>query len=667
MSRKTRATRAKAKPAPVDVHQINASVVAAAPLALCVTDREMRILQVSERWLLDRRLDGVEVVGRCLYDVAPSAIEWKPFYDQALEGEVVSRDRLRFELPDGSHMWARGEVRPWRDEAGEVAGLMLLSIDITDMVEALEETKRSEERLKLALEIGELRMWEMDYKRRVLSAAGSDTRTGTATYDELDADIWRAVHPKDRPAAMDAWKRHVKEGAPYRQVYRQMQIDGPHVWVDTAVEAIKDERGRVVRTVGVIRNIDKQKRGEMELVKAKEAAEAANKAKSEFLANMSHEIRTPLNGVMGVAGALARTRLDAQQQEMVELIETSAKTLETLLSDVLDLARVEAGHMEIKPEPFDLAASVDACAALFEPSAEAKGLLFRVDIAPEAQGVYLGDAARLRQILANLLGNAVKFTARGGVHLRVEAQPAEADAKLVFQVVDTGIGFDEETAQRLFGRFQQADGSITRQYGGTGLGLAISRSLAEAMGGSLTAVGDPGEGAIFTLTLALPRAEASLAPHPASDERGGPAADIGAMRVLLAEDHPTNRRLVEMILGAAGVDLTCVENGVEAVEAALAQDFDLILMDMQMPRLDGLSATREIRAAEARSGRTPTPIFSLTANAMPEHIAASKDAGADGHLSKPITADGLLARVEEGWRLALARRQTAGALAKKRA
>ncbi|HEX2561637.1 ATP-binding protein [Phenylobacterium sp.] len=614
-----------------------AGFVASAPVAMCVTDRDLRIIQASPRWRMQQPAD--KVIGQNIFEAYPDTRRWEPVYRRCLAGRSEHHDRVQIKAPDGSTRWVRVEVNPWRTADDEIGGLLIMSVDVTGMGEALEESRRSEERLKLALEIGELRMWEMDYKRRQLSAAGDETATPSATYDDLSRDIWRAVHPEHREAAIAAWERHVRHGEPFRQVYKMLQPSGPHQWVYSAVEAIKDENGKVIRTVGVLRNIDKQKRAELELLKAKEAAEAANRAKSEFLANMSHEIRTPLNGVMGVAGALARTPLSPKQAEMVGIVETSAATLEALLSDILDLARVEAGRLELKSEPFDVAASVDACAALFEASAEAKGLHFQSRVAPQAKGWRLGDATRLRQILSNLLGNAVKFTAAGRVSLDVR----EEAGRLVFEVCDTGIGFDEETAARLFARFQQADGSITRKFGGTGLGLAISRSLAEAMGGTLEGHGAPGRGATFTLTLPLPRSEAH-APREAEAEAPGEALD--AMRVLLAEDHPTNRRVVQLILEAAGVDLTCVENGAEAVQAAAAERFDLVLMDMQMPVMDGLTAIREIRVLERTAGRTPMPIYTLTANAMPEHALASTEAGADGHVTKPVTAAALLSCVQ---------------------
>jgi CheY-like chemotaxis protein len=350
---------------------------------------------------------------------------------------------------------------------------------------------------------------------------------------------------------------------------------------------------------------------------------------------------------MGVASALQRTELSAGQHEMVGLITSSAETLESLLSDVLDLARIEAGRLELKAEPFDLCQAVRDVASLFEPSAAAKRLALSVDAPKTASGPFIGDAARLRQVLSNLVSNAVKFTTVGGVRIGVSARPAHDATAVTITVADTGIGFDAAAAERLFERFEQADGSITRRYGGTGLGLAISRSLAEAMGGKLSAVSQPGEGATFTLELMLPRAAARTADAMAPTNAAAQGADVSRLNVLLAEDHPTNRRVIELILGAAGVSLTCVENGAEAVEAWRGGGFDLVLMDMQMPVMDGLTATRAIRAEERRRGLARTPVLALTANAMAEHARASADAGVDGHLTKPISAESLLGALAE--------------------
>jgi len=624
-------------------------VIDSAPVALVMTDRKLRVLQSSSRWRIEMDALDAEIRGRSLHDFFSAAPEqWQPLLKRALKGETFRASRVRLTLPNGAQPWARCEITPWRNNSGGIGGLLVMTNDITDMVEALESTRRSEQTLKLALEIGELEMWELDHKDRRLNSAGPAAVQGGEGlgYEEFSRDVWRGVHPADLPGAMAAWDRYELTGEPFRATFRMLQRDAPHVWVQAATELVRDKAGEIERTVGVLRNIDKQKRGEIALARAKEVAESANRAKSEFLANMSHEIRTPLNGVMGVASALSRTGLDANQREMVGLIESSAKTLERLLSDVLDLARVESGRLELAREPFALSRCIADVSALFHPSAQAKGLELVAEPSPEIDGDFLGDAPRVRQILSNLMANAVKFTPAGEVRIGGSARATPDGIEATIWVKDTGIGFDAETKARLFSRFEQADGSISRRFGGAGLGLAISRSLAEHMGGALDACAEPGRGTVFTLTLPLVRAAAApgadAAPAAASladDERP-------ALRVLLAEDHPINRRVVQLILESAGVDLTCVEHGAAAVEAWTRGAFDLVLMDMQMPVMDGLTAIGEIRERERRLGRPRTTIYALTANAMPDHARATGAAGADGHLTKPITADALFAIVE---------------------
>jgi signal transduction histidine kinase/ActR/RegA family two-component response regulator len=519
--------------------------------------------------------------------------------------------------------------------------------DITDMVEALETSERSERRLKLAAEIADLHVYEMDYGNRVMFSGGdlSVFSDRELTYDDFWRDPTCLVHGDDVARVRQVWAECQAAGRPFRAEYRVKPVNGRDVWAFGGFDLVLGSDGKPKRMTGVLQNITPRKQAELALTQARDAAQTANRAKSEFLANMSHEIRTPLNGVMGVAGALARTDLSESQQDMIRLIETSAQTLESLLSDVLDLARIESGRMALAMAPFAMEDAVGPVAALFKPNAQGKGLDFELDLPSSARGVFLGDAARIRQILSNLVSNAVKFTAKGKVRLAVAAETgADGTCQVRFTVSDTGIGFTSEARRRLFERFEQADGSITRRYGGTGLGLAISRSLAEEMGGSLTATSAPGEGSCFTFMLELPRREpAALAPRekPLEAELAPPLAAF-VPRVLLAEDHPTNRRVVELILGAVGVNLTSVVNGQEALDAFASQAFDLILMDMQMPVMDGLTAIEAIREQEAAEGRPRTPIFALTANAMPEHAEASRRAGADAHLTKPIAADALI-------------------------
>ncbi|WP_158916535.1 ATP-binding protein [Caulobacter sp. S45] len=363
--------------------------------------------------------------------------------------------------------------------------------------------------------------------------------------------------------------------------------------------------------------------------------EQANAAKSRFLANMSHELRTPLNGVIAISEILAKEQTSPRNAELSQLIVSSGRLLQQVLTDILDFSKIDAGEMQLESAPFDLETTIFRVAELHHASAEAKGVQLAWTLEPAAAGAYRGDSVRLTQVLSNLLSNAVKFTATGQVELTVAALD---DGSVRFEVSDTGIGFDEEVKARLFQRFEQADASIRRRFGGTGLGLAICRSLVELMGGRIWAQSTPGEGSRFTFDLPLPHdlQPAGFAAEPEEE------VDIEGLHILLAEDHPTNQRVVQLIMDAAGVDLTTVDDGQAALDMLEVRTFDVVLMDMQMPVLDGISATSLLRQREQALGLARTPVLMLTANALQEHVDASLAAGADGHLTKPIRAMELL-------------------------
>lgn len=463
-------------------------------------------------------------------------------------------------------------------------------------------------------------------------------RVGMTGRDILQLGLDQQIYPDARGRETEWAAERMTHRTRLSAVLEQQVVDGR--WL--RVQHRSTAEGGVVT---VCNDITDLKNNARILAEAKDAAEAANHAKSLFLANMSHEIRTPLNGVVGLAQVLASSDLSDEQREMVDLIQASGATLQTLLGDILDLARVESGRIELDEQPFSLPELVQEAAHLYAANAREKRLGFHLEIAPEAAVWVHGDAVRIKQVLTNLISNAVKFTDNGFVAVRVEraADREDGAACLRFTIEDTGIGFDADARERLFSRFEQADSRITRRYGGSGLGLAICRQLAELMGGRLDCESEPGGGSAFIFTLGLRQAEAPRVPEPAvCSETNAPLS----RRVLVADDHPTNRRVVELILAQAGVELTSVENGAEAVAAVRACDFDLILMDMQMPVMDGLTATREIRLHEATLGLPRTPLVMLTANAMPEHVAAGQAAGADSHLSKPFNAAELLSLVE---------------------
>ena len=385
-----------------------------------------------------------------------------------------------------------------------------------------------------------------------------------------------------------------------------------------------------------------------ELTTARDAADAANLMKSQFLANMSHEIRTPLNGVIGMAQVMALHPMGDAQQERLDVIRRSGEALLAILNDLLDLSKIEAGKLELEEAPFDLAGIASGAHAAFTSIASGKDISFHLDIDDAARGTWRGDSVRVRQILYNLISNALKFTREGEVRVCIDTQSLEGRKALRLRIQDTGIGIAADKLSTLFDKFVQVDSSMTRQYGGTGLGLAICKDLTELMGGTIQVESQEGAGACFEVTLPLtwlsPEAQGPPLPPPPATLAAVESEAI-VLNVLAAEDNPTNQMVLKTILGAMGLEPLIVSNGREAVDAWAAGSFDLILMDVQMPVMDGIEATREIRAQEARRGLPKTAIVALTANAMKHQVAEYLAAGMDAHLAKPIQLDQLYALV----------------------
>jgi signal transduction histidine kinase/CheY-like chemotaxis protein len=536
------------------------------------------------------------------------------------------------------------EMRPWRDEAGEIAGVISAAHDVSEMVDTIRKSERTQERLQLATEMANIYVYDIDYRRRRIESAGKniyqiDDGNRRAVIESVFAESGeRYIDPRDRERIAEA-TRVFEAGGPYVEEYRTLRPDGAEFWVAEVMEATRDDAGEIVRVIGASQDVTARKQAEQALIQAKEDAEAANLAKSAFLATMSHEIRTPLNGVLGMAQAMTAGPLDPAQRERLDVIRQSGETLLAVLNDVLDLSKIEAGKLELEEVEFDIGEAATSVHAAFSPIAAQKGLRFELAVTRAARGAYLGDATRVRQLLSNLVSNALKFTEAGRVDVRV----GRRGGVLSLSVSDTGVGITPDQRAGLFRKFEQADASTTRRFGGTGLGLAICRELAERMGGRIEVTSAEGEGSTFVVQLPLPRAAGvPVVPVHAPPRDSAPSS----LRVLAAEDNKVNQLVLRTLLSQAGIEPVIVGDGVDAVAAWEADHWDVILMDVQMPRMDGPTATRFIRERELAQGRARTPIVALTANAMTHQVSQYLDAGMDGFVAKPIEVTRLFEALE---------------------
>ena len=550
---------------------------------------------------------------------------------------------------------------------GVKLGAVVVMHDITQQKQALETQQRltaildaTPDFVSMADAAGKTVYWN----------AGSKRMLGIPAEEDLVGTDLRAVHP--------AWTRELLRNEAFPTAIRDgswsgettfLRRDGSEVLTSQVIIAHLGQGGTPHHFSTIARDMTEQKQVERqirdytmvlefqkaeleaqtrELEAARDQALASTRAKSEFLANMSHEIRTPMNGVLGMTGLLLETPLSDEQRDCAQTIRQSADALLTVINDILDFSKIESGKMTVEAIPFDLRSMMLEVADLLRPRADSKGIALICEFPAEFPAFFQGDSGRLRQVLVNLVGNAVKFTAQGEVRLSVCLQEDRGSETLLsLRVQDTGIGISEARQEVIFESFTQADGSHTREYGGTGLGLTISRHLVELMGGRLHVRSEPGRGSLFTVSLLLPKAaDAPLSVIALPVEH----TPLG-LRVLLAEDHPTNRKLARRLLQKWGCDVDIAENGLEArdsVARASAANipYDAVLMDVQMPGMDGLAATVAIRCAE-QDTQSHVPIIAMTAHAMPEDKIECFAAGMDSYLSKPIKPAELYALLQK--------------------
>ncbi len=589
-------------------------------------------------------------------DQAETSREWLAMREERRS----AGGELRLKRADGVYRWHLWRAHPEQDATGAIVRWVGTSTDIHDQ-------KMAEERLetRVAERTADLGASEQRFRHAfhfagtgmaIVALDGRWTRVNRSVceilgYGEtelLDKTFQEITHPEDLAADLANVQALLAGTLRYYQMEkRYFHRDGHIVWGRLTVSLVSDNDGRPVHFVSQIEDITEHKRLEENLARARDQALEGSRLKSEFLAMMSHEIRTPMNGVVGMTALLRDTTLTPAQSEFVRTIETSAESLLTIINDILDYSKIEAGRIELEVVPFDLRQCILDALDLFTARALEKKIELIYSIGADVPTHVLGDVTRLRQILVNLLGNALKFTAKGQVSVTTVLAPEPGDGarqRLKFTITDTGIGIPADRMDRLFKSFSQVDASTTRRFGGTGLGLAISQRLAELMGGTIRAESRGGEGSSFHFTVlvepqtqSLPEAGAPL-PRPVHDATLGRRCPL---RLLIAEDNPVNQRVANLLLQRLGYRATTVANGLEALAALEMADYDVVLMDVEMPELDGCEATRRIRAVGTSSGRPW--IIALTAGAMAGDRERALDSGMNDFLTKPVRTEALSA------------------------
>jgi PAS domain S-box-containing protein len=611
-------------------------LVEAAPFAVAMMDHDQRYVVVSPRWA---QTFGLEPAGDSGLAMSRAPKRFLLAHAEVMEGFTVSRREDQFIDAAGRAHWLRWEAAPWHDALGKVGGMVVYADDISALSEARREAQASAGRLSLALEAAQAGVYEIDHVRKTVWGSPEFERIvgGPAPgYSATRRLEYPRFHPDDlssvRAAFVALHRGEKRPGESFEA--RLLRPDGSERWVRIYHHVLLNRNGRWLKAVGLVQDCDALKRQELALVEAQRAAEAGAEAKSAFLANMSHEIRTPMNGVMGVLHLLkSEAALSEGGRSLLDEALSCGAMLSELLNDVIDFSKIEAGRLELNCETLDPGELVSGVTRILAPQARAKGLEIVLDIDPRV-GWVRSDPVRLRQALFNLVGNAVKFTEAGRVAVR--ARWADAGV-LRFEIEDTGIGIPEAAQARLFERFSQADASTTRRFGGSGLGLAITRRLAELMEGEVGFWSREGEGSRFWLEI---RAEPVAAEtRPAAI----PGGMLEGVRALVVEDNATNRMIATKLLEQLGAQVATAVDGYTGVEAAADGGFDLILMDIQMPGIDGLEATRRIRALGGAAAATP--IVALTANVLAHQRRAYLDAGMDGVVGKPISPAELLAEI----------------------
>ncbi len=605
------------------------------PVRIWMKDAHNKIVRLNKHAADSMGLSIEEAQGASTYDLFPEmAAKYHEDDLNVLESKMPKLGIIESYTPkDKKSGWVRTDKVPFVDANGNEF-IFVASIDITDQINDRNKLRESEERYQLAIAGASDGVWDWDVVAdQVHYSARNFQMLGDVARDTSDSYQWYAerIHPDDMPLIKAALSNHLKHDTECDIKYRIMHNDGSWRWLRSRGKAVRDADGKPTRMIGINSDVT-------ELVKAQIRAETANEAKSRFLANVSHEIRTPLNGVLGMAQALKRTSLDKDQLHQINVVVQSGETLSSVLNDILDISKIEASELRLETREIDLTALIHSVLTLFKSSADQKGirLVWRDEL---SSPLYVkADGVRLRQVLSNLVSNAIKFTTTGQVEFGLSIGRCSNDGETLFEfsVSDTGIGISQSCAASIFEPFHQGDSVTTREYGGTGLGLTIAKSLTELMRGKINVESKEGEGTTFRLSIPLILLRENQTENLVSEPKQETPNGEKTLKILLAEDNEINQLVVKQLLATMNVELTVVQNGRDALRQTSVEEFDLILMDVQMPTMDGLEATQRIRDRERVMERDATPLVMLTANVMEHQLSKYRAAGADGVIAKPI-------------------------------
>lgn len=651
--------RSRAEEAYRDQSHFFQSLIDAIPCPIFYKNALGHYLGCNEAYVSFYGLPREQFIGKSVFDLSPRKLA--EIYHAA--------DIELFAKGVGGEQTYEASVAPFGKEVAEVifykanfpspdgnlGGLVGTILDISERKRAENALRESEARFRSIFENATAGVVTVSPEGRVIQANPALGRLLGYSVEELkNLSFLDVTHPEDVELSHRLYEKVITE-TPRRIEYekRYLDKDGKVVWGKVTGTWIFDEQDRPLYAVALVLDITRRKEAEQQLRAAKETAEAANSAKGEFLANMSHEIRTPMNGIIGMTEQVLESDLTEDQRDCLHMALDSARSLLGLLNDILDFSKIEAGKLSLEQVDFDLSQTMKSALCPLSHQATQKGLRLEMSIAPDVPASLRGDPARLRQVLLNLLGNAIKFTESGSISLHVRPAPRERPRKMkddrpehLFQfcVSDTGIGIEPEKLKQVFQSFVQADGTVTRKYGGTGLGLSISRMIVEKMGGRIWVESTPGAGSSFLFTAPLqqggPSVQNIASPHPQQEPRR-------ALSILLAEDNLINQRLAVRILEKAGHHVRVANNGGEALTSLAQYGADLILMDVQMPEMDGLEATRAIRNGSSAAIDSRVPIIALTAHAMKGDRERFLGAGMNDYLSKPLRAETLLNAIDK--------------------